>query len=360
LAQPYQDDVQFAPLVARIRDASSRLRLDRAHWRPDLGFMLEAMSGAPDRDTLYVWLVRIYLLYTEQDANAAPNKAIEIVLPDPCAMTFMGVFIDKAARIVRIGDRLSFVINSGAVVSFEWSDDAWRVQCSAADNSINAPLPSAWDDASPMRHYSGDVAVFARALSPEGGDALTWSNEDIEAYLTEALVLVARASPQMIAWIGDSVTCLFTYDGFDSDTLISGSAPIRPGAIAIGYQRDKVILAEQLVHEATHQYLFMLDRFKPTINGEDENLYYSPIKKMDRPLHATLAGYHAVVNMMLFHRFFMDEAGPQGARTSRRRYDYFHSMLPSYDEALLTTNGLSDSGAALHAALKETSEAALC
>ena len=61
-----------------------------------------------------------------------------------------------------------------------------------------------------------------------------------------------------------------------------------------------IILAENLVHEASHQYVHLMTRIEVLDDGSDHTLYFSPVTGRERPLAAILVAYHAFANVLLF------------------------------------------------------------
>lgn len=81
----------------------------------------------------------------------------------------------------------------------------------------------------------------------------------------------------------------------------SGSASGWPGLVYMSVS-EPVVLAENLVHEASHQYFHLLERVGPVDDGSDMTMYYSPVVGRTRPLSAILVAFHAFANVMIFFR----------------------------------------------------------
>ena len=84
------------------------------------------------------------------------------------------------------------------------------------------------------------------------------------------------------------------------------------------------MLCELLVHEATHQYFHILTKLGPVDDGSDTALYYSPARQQERPLDFILLAYHAVGNMLLFHR--------QGLRANRASAAYRDQRIALFED----------------------------
>jgi HEXXH motif-containing protein len=53
--------------------------------------------------------------------------------------------------------------------------------------------------------------------------------------------------------------------------------------------------------------MFMLRRLGELVDGSDDNLYYSPLKKEPRPIAGILSAFHAVGNMLLWAKTCVDK-----------------------------------------------------
>src|SRR6185312_15271355 len=94
--------------------------------------------------------------------------------------------------------------------------------------------------------------------------------------------------------------------GGPTDGLCSGSSASEPGRCHMSVRAGQVKLAEMLVHEATHQYYYLVTRLGPVDDGTDSTLYYSPVKNCYRPLAYILIAYHAFANVLLFSQRCLD------------------------------------------------------
>src|SRR5262249_18543782 len=83
---------------------------------------------------------------------------------------------------------------------------------------------------------------------------------------------------------------------------LSSSNPHHPGVVQLSIGQDPLVLAELLVHEASHQYFHLMEYVGPVDDGSDSTLYYSPFKGTERPLRAILLAYHAFANVLLLYR----------------------------------------------------------
>ena len=135
----------------------------------------------------------------------------------------------------------------------------------------------------------------------------------------------------------------------------SGSEYLLPGVICVSNQNDPWALAEMLVHEATHQYLYILNRLGPLDDGTDQTLYFSPIRNMGRPIHFIVVAYHAFGNVLLFYRTVRDaiSADREAGARIHRRVEELDPQLAGLEHALQTTKALTPLGRALWEPLYE-------
>ena len=138
-----------------------------------------------------------------------------------------------------------------------------------------------------------DVAYSASILE-------TFSPALIEI-LTQALDLLKEHLPQYFGWVVRIIRRVAVVH-FERNVLYSGSHEHQYGTIHISDNSRVLSLAEMLIHEASHQYFELLNKLGPTVDPGHTELYYSPVKKCDRPLHKILFAYHAFANVMLFYR----------------------------------------------------------
>jgi HEXXH motif-containing protein len=121
-----------------------------------------------------------------------------------------------------------------------------------------------------------------------------------------ALALIAGHAEMYVPWVGYVIRDLIPLPA-RSGTLQSWSEDSAPGIITVSLggipsdQRD-CAMAETLVHEATHQYFYILRRLGQFDDGTDRNLYFSPFKDTGRPITNILLAYHAFANVALFYR----------------------------------------------------------
>jgi HEXXH motif-containing protein len=171
-----------------------------------------------------------------------------------------------------------------------------------------------------------------------------------------AAELISEFAGIYLPWVSHVVKDLIPLPVLNG-VLNSSSDNFAPGVISITNQELRWTLAEQLVHEATHQYLYILKRMGPMDDGSDENLYFSPFRNMGRPIVYILFAYHAFANVLLFYRMARAKGLPEdepGMNDQRK----LEADLRMIETALQTTKALTPLGRALweplHDLLRQT------
>jgi HEXXH motif-containing protein len=153
----------------------------------------------------------------------------------------------------------------------------------------------------------------AEALSRSGAERLLQADayhfdcaevsirEEWRSTCEDALTLIAETSTLYAKWVGRVLNHLLPLRARPS-TFNSGSERFSPGVICVSDQPLQWPLAEMLVHEATHQYLHIINRLGPLDDGTDDRLYYSPFRNKNRPIFFIVVAYHAFANVLLFYR----------------------------------------------------------
>src|SRR5437660_1381825 len=94
-----------------------------------------------------------------------------------------------------------------------------------------------------------------------------------------ARTLLQRLTPRqplLSTWVQNVVRHIALLETSVSGIVHSSSYQYRDGLIHASSRSSLMSLAETLVHEASHQYFYLLSRLEPVDDGTDKNLYYSP------------------------------------------------------------------------------------
>ena len=166
-----------------------------------------------------------------------------------------------------------------------------------------------------------------------------------------ALERLRSYSPRYFNWVHYAINFLVLSQARSGETS-HGSNQNRPGSVYLTYPQKEVYWPLALVHEASHQYYHLLRFLFPLENGNDRNVYYSPTKRMARPIDRILLAYHASANMFLFAK----DALQVVSGAERSYYLEFATELceelKSYEEAIRKTHGLTETGVYIGALLQ--------
>jgi hypothetical protein len=186
----------------------------------------------------------------------------------------------------------------------------------------------------------------------EEGQPLETFSPALIATLTQALDLLEEHLPHYFDWVVRVIRRVSVVH-FERNVLYSGSHEHQYGTIHISDTFRVLSLAEMLIHEASHQYFELLNKLGPTVDPGHTELYYSPVKKCDRPLHKILLAYHAFANVMLFYRG-VDECGLADSSSAKFK-DVLNDELRQLEQPLLKNNAILPIGRALVEPLIERS-----
>lgn len=163
--------------------------------------------------------------------------------------------------------------------------------------------------------------------------------------LGHAVSLLSRYSPRYLAWVDRVVRGVHPLVAKPS-VMRSSSGLDAPGVIWMSFPASPVQHAEMLVHEATHQYFYLLSRLGPIVDPRHTAQYYSPVKRTKRPLDRILLAYHAFANVLLFYRACL-RRGIRDKGYCRRNEATTIPQLMELDRILRSTTALTPLGHAL-------------
>jgi len=227
-------------------------------------------------------------------------------------------------------------------VSFVRSLDGWKCETPARATRLPSfgsgrhrlvllPRSAALD--SGVFHDVNDAALALETFSPA-----------LIEILTQALDLLEEHLPHYFDWIVRIIRRVAVLHS-GRNVLHSGSPENQHGTILISDNFRVLSVAEMLIHEASHQYLELLNKLGPTVDPGHTKLYYSPVKQCDRPLHKILLAYHAFANVMLFYR------GVAECGLADSRFEKFQTVLNDelrqLEHALLENDAILPIGRAL-------------
>jgi HEXXH motif-containing protein len=232
--------------------------------------------------------------------------------------------------------------------------------------------------AAPARATVGGHVIELLATAATTLEAATSAWESAAALLpverlqaqTEAIAAggawLDETAPDYAAWAGRMTRCglvLADVDAATGSDYLSSSHPAWPGLVTLGLRDGagarrswRLLAAETLVHEASHQYFHLLSGAFPVVNGRDQQLHYSALAKRSRPLDRVLLAYHAAGNMALAHAAAIEKRGAS-ADGCASALTKAAEAARSLREPLERTDGLTEAGEALWRTLARALEA---
>jgi HEXXH motif-containing protein len=168
------------------------------------------------------------------------------------------------------------------------------------------------------------------------------------------------AGTEYLAWVETVVRFLVPWRAAPGE-LPSGSSSgaCIPGVIGIGNHEQPLALADTLVHEASHQYCYIITKLGPLDDGSDQSLYYNPFLEVKRPISRIVLAYHAFANILLFWRTAVAH-GLSSCTYVSNRNDVLLAGLPLLEGALLKTKALTPFADALWKPLYEQLHGRVC
>lgn len=321
-------------LVAALKEWTSGDSTFEDVWDPAFGRLRAALeSSGPSRVTDRA--VSAVLRLHERGRTGEWEARLDCAGP-----IRIGRFVLPAADRLRVradGRRLQMVLGRGArsrsltlPQSTETAEGIRGVEVLATTKAADSRIIV-------LRRRALDASEFSEDLP-----RVDRSPDSIVGPLDAALRLIARHSPAYLAWIRRVVRQVLP-QADDPAMITSSSAAWRPGVLYSANRPDPAALVEMLIHEATHQYMYILRQLGPLDDGSDDALYHSPVRGTMRPLGAMVVAYHAVANVTLFCR-----ACPPGSRLRPRETERsFAAALPAYEEVLRASRALTPIGRAL-------------
>lgn len=168
----------------------------------------------------------------------------------------------------------------------------------------------------------------------------------------ESVRLLHLCSDIHATWVDHLVrqVMLATLKGTTADT--SGSTMAFPAIIYLNPHPTPLLTAEALVHEASHVALGAASCISPLIEPGTDEMHYSPIKGIARPLELVLYAAHATINTAVFLRRAEVAIGLKQAE--RRQLDTWKEWHATYSKSIASAKTLTKFGREIW---RESSEA---
>jgi hypothetical protein len=172
--------------------------------------------------------------------------------------------------------------------------------------------------------------------------------------LAEAFSIIKNVYPGFSAEIGYLIDHIVPLK-CDSSAIYSGSSSLLPGVVFMAANvEDPGLVAEMAIHEAMHTKLFLLQRWDPLFESNDDIYWrgckaYSPWRECHRPVQGVLHGAFVFTAVSKFWSVLSDTNDDVAAR--RAATSSSESLL-AIDQVLMTS-ALTDWGTRLIKALQQ-------
>jgi HEXXH motif-containing protein len=254
--------------------------------------------------------------------------------------------LPRCERVAVRSDGRSARVETGtATLTFTAQDGAWTTD--GAEQLVSVPGEASMHllpESAVRKQLEIEDEFHSVVAFPEPSDA-------IAGIFGDAMSLLRGSAPEYHDWVARIVRMLVPCECGESRTR-SSSWREAPGAILISTAQTAPAVAEMLVHESCHQYLYVAKRLGDLVTGTDSELYYSPAVARPRPLDKVLLAYHAFANVLLLYEALRRSPGGEALSVD----DAIAKMRADVDvlEAPLRDNeGLSNLGLALAEPLME-------
>lgn len=159
------------------------------------------------------------------------------------------------------------------------------------------PILNEFFDGNPISIYCLEKPIYAPALL--GSHSLSTSNSSkIASDLNQAIEILKFSKFEVYHWVEWLLRAAVFVESNEFST--SGTANYWIGLSFFSHPIDIELLALLLVHETAHQAFHLLQAHCPLVFPGCNELYYSSLKKQDRPLDRVLLALHACKLMLSF------------------------------------------------------------
>lgn len=164
----------------------------------------------------------------------------------------------------------------------------------------------------------------------------------------DAFNMIGSCAPQYLEWIFGSIKYICPLAEVPGGTIRGGSIFNSPALVQVGNSIHICEIADTLIHEASHQYFYLAQRFGP-LSADRVQCYFSPFVQADRDLATILMTFHAFGNALIFHR----AAAKFGVARSRYIAEKMAGPLATISGYLEGNPDLTEAGIAIYRPLRE-------
>ena len=120
--------------------------------------------------------------------------------------------------------------------------------------------------------------------------------------LQAALNSLSAGGAGLLEWVTNVVRIVYLLEATPG-RLETGASPQFAGGIRLSVPCWSAVVGEGLVHEASHQYFYILDLATPLAIGGDKGAaaVWSPLRQCLRPCWRVLLGFHAYLSILMYY-----------------------------------------------------------
>jgi HEXXH motif-containing protein len=316
-----------------------------AAWMPELGRALHLLDAGNAAAAYLQYLLALSCLDVTGTWRAELAQAADLF----CAGHSLAV--DGAVTIISREGSIEIEHGKGVLTRLSNQDGAWICTGSRSLSRLLAPLSSALGQRQ-IYTCAGELVDLAPKLH---GRANAWIPAQTASTIMNIVDLgfsfIESDAPEYLPWVEKVVRGILVVRG-NGKFYEFGSHKMWPGLVIVDDYVDPVLAAEILVHEASHQHYALISTAFPPINGADDNEYYSPFMKKERPLERILIAYHSAVNMGLFYVQALRKENARRAQY-KKNLDELLDEIQQLGAPLAQTNGLTEAGEVMWRSLDE-------
>jgi len=165
--------------------------------------------------------------------------------------------------------------------------------------------------------------------------------------LGDALNMIGLCAPDYLGWVLGSIRYICPLAEVPGGKIRGGSVFNSPALVQVGNSIHLCEIADTLIHEASHQYFYLAQRFGP-LSTNHIRRFFSPFVQADRDLATILMTFHAFGNALIFHR----AAVKFGVARSKYIAEKMIGPLATISEYLEGNPDLTEAGVSIYRPLR--------
>lgn len=331
-------DDEIASLVDDIRVSRST-----EYWSPELGLINQRIDE--EGPACVNACSAQYILFASR-LNHSGNATVSFAFDPPQTFYWGGLPLTDVRSVEFEGNHAHFRTSDARSAHFELSEihNTWSLKGDPAIISLSTDIRSVIIESEPLNTsvILGNLAAKRLSWSIDGDYDGPYADAEDETLLAihAGLSLLAELGADLLFWVSDALRYVALVPPVGHQRSLSGSGIRRPGFSYMQSSALDSLMAEQLVHEASHQYFFMMNMLSPVATGEKK--YYSPIKRAYRTLGQNMAAYHANANMLSFYERLLRARPSNEALLEAERYRHH---LAAYTDTFRKAGDFTETGA---------------